>query len=34
MMVHWTWLILAFVGGANIGVLMMAFLRGCKDAVD
>lgn len=29
-MVHWVWLILAFVAGANIGVLLMAFVAGCR----
>lgn len=33
-MVNWEWLIVAFVAGVNIGVLLLAFLRGCKDAVD
>lgn len=31
-MVHWGWLILAFVAGANFGVLLMAFFVGCRRA--
>lgn len=29
-MVHWAWLILAFVAGANVGVLMIGFVAGCR----
>ena len=31
MMVHWAWLILAFVAGANIGVVLMGVIAGCKN---
>lgn len=33
-MVHWAWLILAFVAGANFGVLLMAFMCGCRKEND
>ena len=33
-MVHWAWLILAFVAGVNTGVLLLAFLRGATDKAE